>query len=312
MPALTINGIAIPVRGDSFSEERVQIGDAFQRSTGGSIFSSKINSRRRFRFSTTPQDTLTAERLIGLIEGSAHAWTFDQDLSSMSGITNYTATGAARSTSPASRDGTSNLGVPSTTGFEINFRDKFASLGSSGFLPGLTTPDGWTTSFWRYCTAAADGTPTTGWYHFIVTSTTSFARGGAANPANTTQYRNGVAGSYGVGNILSMTSLGVFGIWGYQTLANVGSASNYDDLVVFPFQFTAAMALQYYNEANGFTVPNFPALVVTGDHVNRNPSFSERVICYGRVESVKHINATVAGSTSKPNVKILDVTLEER
>lgn len=309
MPALTINGITIPVRGDSFREERVQIGDTLQRSIGGSIFSSRITTRRRYRFSTTPQDSLTAQRLISLIEGDAQAWTFNYDLSSMSGITNYTATGAALATSPASRDSTKNLAVPSATGFEVNLKDKFASFGSGGFLP--TTNDGWTACFWRYCTPAADGTPTTGWYHFIVTATASITRGSAANPVNITQYRNGAAGSYGLGYVLSMSSIGVFGVWGYQTIANVGSASNYDDLAVFPFTFTAAMALQFYNGANAFISPIFPALVVGGDHMNRTAS-TDYSICYGRVESIDHINATIAGSTSKPNVKILSVTLEER
>ena len=309
MPALTINGITIPVRGDSFSEERIQIGDSFQRSVGGAMFSSKINSRRRFRFSTSPLSTTDAERIASLIEGNAHAWTFDFDLSSMSGITNFTATGAALATSPASRDGTKNLGVPSTTGFEVNLQDKFSSLGEQGFSP--FSGDGWTACFWRYCTAAADGVPSTGWYHFIVTGIVTVSRGVSANPAALTQYRDGVAGSFGSGNIVSMSSLGVFGVWGYQTVANVGSASNYDDLVVFPFRFTAAMASQFYTGAAGFAVPIFPALVVAGDHVDRYAT-SEKAICYGRVDSMSHINATMPGTTSKPNVKILEVTLEER
>jgi hypothetical protein len=308
MPALTINGITIPVRGDSFSEERIQVGDSFQRTIGGAMFSSRINSRRKFRFSTTPQDATTAERLTLLLEGNAQAWTFNYDLSSMSGITNYTATGAALSTSPASRDGTKNLGVPSATGFEVNLQNKFASLGQSGFAP--TTNDGWTACFWRYCTIAADGVPSNGWYHFIAGA--SITRGSAANPVALTQYRNGVVGSYGLGYVLSMTGIGVFGIWGYQTIANVGSASNYDDLVVFPFTFTAAMALQFYTAANVFVSPLFPALVVGGDHINKSAGGTDYVTCYGRVDSINHINATIPGSTSKPNVKILEVTLEER
>jgi len=248
MPALTINGITIPIRADSFSEDRTSIGDVYQRSIGGAMFSSMVSQRRRFRFSTPPIEASLAEKYAMLIEGKAQVWNFDNSLMSGAGVTYYVSGGASTSSSPK-KYGTQSLALTAGSGFELQLPNKFG-------LPGGWTTygfgrTGWTFAFWMFSTIAADGVAADGWYHYIVTGVDPVTRGAAANPFSIRQYRNGVLGSYGFGNMLKVDSSSTSGVFAYAP-AGTTLARNFDDLVVLPFVLPDEWVSSFYAYASSF------------------------------------------------------------
>jgi hypothetical protein len=248
MPALTINGITIPIRADTFAEERTSIGDVYQRSIGGAMFSSMVSQRRRFRFSTPPIEASLAEKYAMLIEGKAQVWNFDNSLMSGAGVTYYVSGGASTSSSPK-KYGTQSLALTAGAGFELQLANKFG-------LPGGWTTygfgrTGWTFAFWMFSTIAADGVAADGWYHYIVTGVDPVTRGAAANPFSIRQYRNGVLGSYGFGNMLKVDSSTTSGVFAYAP-AGTTLARNFDDLVVLPFVLPDEWVSSFYSYASSF------------------------------------------------------------
>lgn len=312
MPAITINGVSIPIKGDSFAEQRAVIGDTFTRSVGGAMFSSFVARRRTFTFSTPPLESLTAEKYARLIEGVSQVWNFNSTSQigflSGSGVTNFLASGSATLVSSPTRGAAiafSSLQLAASAGFRFLLSNKFGIQG--GFTTTGSTPTGWTIMFWKNATTGADGVPSNGWYHYIASGTGSVTRGASANPAGVTQWRNGVSGSFGMGNMIEVSGSSTTGIWSYGATSGTGATSQFDDLVVWPFTLPTSWASGIYSYALGTSFAAAPVVDVSGDHLD-----GSTIKCFGRVEEVSHINATLPGSTSKPNVKVLNVTLEER
>ncbi|MBM4356949.1 MAG: hypothetical protein FJ096_02460 [Deltaproteobacteria bacterium] len=249
MPALTVNGITIPIRADTFDEQRVTIGDAYQRSIGGTMFSSMVVKRRRFSFSTPPLEASLAEKYAKIIEGTAQVWNFNSDLASGAGVTNYTTTTGV-SQSGTKKYGGGALSLP-TAGEGLTFRlaNKFGLAG--GWSTFGYPRQGWTVAVWMYSTVAADGVTADGWYHYIITGTGVVTRGAVSNPTSVRQYRNGVLGSYGFGNMLKVDSSTDTGIWAY-TATNVATTRFFDDLVFFPFVLPAEWVSSFYAYCSSF------------------------------------------------------------
>lgn len=254
MPALTINGITIPIRADTFKEDRVSIGDVYQRSVGGAMFSSMVSKRRRFTFSTPPIEASLAEKYAKLIEGSAQVWNFDSGLMSGAGVTYYSSAGAATASSPK-KYGSSSLAITvNGAGFEVALANKFGVSG--GWSTYGFPKQGWTVAFWAYLFVGADNVPSEGWYHFIATGTGTVTRGAVINPTNVRQYRNGVRSNWSLGNILKIDSTTTSGIFGYTIPASpsvgVATTRNFDDLVFLPFSIPDDWVSSFYAYASSF------------------------------------------------------------
>lgn len=248
MPALTVNGITIPIRADTFEETRTSIGDAYQRSIGGTMFSSMIAKRRRFTFSTPPIEASLAEKYAKLVEGTAQVWGFNGDMMSGAGIT-YSQITSATTQSGTKKYGSQALSLPAGEGFTIQLQNKFGLAG--GWSTYGYPRQGWTVAVWMYSTVAADGVAADGWYHYIITGTGVVTRGAVANPTGVRQYRNGVLGSYGFGNLLKMNSTDNQSIWAYAP-AGTTLARFYDDLVFFPFVLPAEWVSSFYAYCSSF------------------------------------------------------------
>lgn len=312
MPALTLNGLTIPVLADTFEEQTIDSGDVFARASTGKMFGSLGVRKRRWRFRTKHLDASTAKKLRLFIEGNSLSWSFNGGLIGSAGVSN---------TNPC--DGSFVAGwlgqglalndIP-TGWFSVDMSNKVNV--PNGWTPG----NGWTLMFRVYQTVAADGVPADGWYHYIVTTDygVSVTAGASANPDFVTQYRYGVAGSYNLGRIFNVSSSGnLVGVAGFD-LSGSPAVRTYDELVFFPFglpttvaaPWSETWAIQLYDESVKGAWPSAPIMRAAGDHIDRfSNTLGVDVVC--RIESIEHINATMPGSTSKPNVKVMDVVMEE-
>lgn len=254
MPALTVNGITIPIRADTFEETRTSIGDAYQRSIGGTMFSSMITKRRRFSFSTPPIEASLAEKYAKLIEGTAQVWNFNDGLASGSGITYFSSAAASTATSPKKYGASSLALTVAGAGFEVQLANKFGVAG--GWSTYGYPKQGWTIAFWAYLFVGSDNVATEGWYHCIATGTGPVTRGAVINPTSVRQYRNGVLGNWSLGNVLKIDSGTTCGVFGYTTPASptvgVATTRNIDDLVFFPFVLPAEWVSSFYAYCSSF------------------------------------------------------------
>jgi hypothetical protein len=320
MPALEINGLTIPVLGDSFSEVQADTGDVFTRSTTGKMFGSLGVRKRTWSFQTTPLRSDLANDLKFWIEGNALSWNFDGDLVSGAGVSNTIACNVASYTS--GKDGVSfgqAVEIAAGSSFSVDMANK-VNIPNGWSI----TTHGWTLMFWAYHTAAGDGVPSDGWYHYIVTGQTAVVPGTVSMPGGVTSFRNGVSGSYNLHRIISVTDFGPGsgGLWvgvRGRSLLNVDANRRYDDFVFLPFTiptttvhpWTSTWASQIYTFANnGRGWPAAPVVRVTGDHVD-GPLVTVAPLAICRVDRIDHRNMTYPGESSKPNVKTLNVVMEE-
>ena len=329
MPALEVNGITIPILGDSFSEVQADTGDVFTRSTTGRIFGSLGVRKRTWNFKTVPMSASYALDLKFWLEGNALSWNFDGDLISGAGVSNTIACNVASYT--AGKNGV-NFGqaveIASGSSFSCDVRNKV------NVPNGWTMTDGWTLMFWAFHTVTGDGVPSDGWYHYIVVGQTAVVPGTGSMPAGVESYRNGVLGSYNLHRIISVCDFGPVdgGLWvgiRGRSLLNVDANRRYDDFVFLPFtiptgivsgSFTisamypwkTSWASQIYDFANaGRGWPAAPVVRVMGDHVRSSlATVSPLAIC--RVDRIEHKNMTLPNvATSRPDINVLDVVMEE-
>jgi hypothetical protein len=310
VPALTLNGLQIPIAGDSFNEEIVDSGDVFARATTGKMFGSFGVRKRRWSFRVPPLESTIAARLRYFLEGNAHSWNFESTLLSGSGVANSVVNSGSF---VAGKYGNA-LRVNSATYFQVDMTNKF------NIPNGWTPAKGWTIAFWSYRTIAADGVPSDGWYHFIATGAVDVVAAAAFNPAGVTQYRNGVAGNYGLGLTFNVQAGGnLVGVLGWTLSTNVGENKDFDDLVFLPYAiptaitrpWTTTWAAQLYSYANAVAYAAAPVLWASGDHLDAATA-AEGTFVQCRIERMQHINATLPEvGSSKPNVKTMDVVMEE-
>jgi len=310
MPALSVNGLTIPILADSFNEQIVDTGDVFRRATTGKMFGTLGVRKRRWSFTTRHLSGYMAGKVQNMIEGNALSWTFNDTLISGAGVAN---TNAATVISYVTGFHGKAVRLSSGTFFSVDMANKVNAPG--GWDPSR---NGWTLMFRLYCTIAADGTPADGWYHFVVTGTGDVIAGAAANPVGVTQYRNGVAGNYNLGRVINVDATGDFVGVKATTLLGVNANKDYDELVFLPFPiptaveapWTSTWASQFYDFSIKSPWGAAPIVIVEGDHIDLT-EVSGLVSAMCRVERIRHVNATMPGSTSKPNVKLMDVVVEE-
>lgn len=303
MPFLQINGVTIPVKADSLEEEEIVIGDVFARGISGGMFGTQAGTKRRWTFEMLPMDRDTAEKMRQWMEGRIQVWNFE---------------GTAAADGLLSGGGVSLGGLPtfSSSGGRIggDITVPSGGLASVDMVDKLYRPkgwdpnDGWTLGCWRNSTAA-EGFPSSAWFDLVMTGNVPVTRGVSAAPANTAQYRNGVAISSSMGRYVNVDT--VAGQWcgvaGYLA-TNVAAAVDYDGLWFAPFQVPTSWIADIYAFRSAFAFGDAPKVAATGDWFVETKPID--VIC--RVKNTQQLNATLKGIAGHSAAnRIFSVVMEE-
>jgi hypothetical protein len=294
MPFLSLNGVTVRVAADSFVDNTERIGGAATISASGRRLNTRNVELRQWTGRTTILARSEFEALRRLIDGHGHVWHFDS-ASTVLSTTGISAAGG----SPDAAGGKFGGHVTVSSTANIRF-----SLGTRMFRRGTWQgTDGFTIICWKKL-IVGDGGDGTSFYHHIITGSINHARAASANPVGVTQYRNGVAGSYGVGNWFAVESDGDVLLYGYSD-GNVGTAYDYDDVVILPFAIPSTWASGIYTFHNARAWSDLPKLTASGD------AFAESVVTVDGVSgrALQH-NAMIAGAHAN-NARALEFDLHE-
>lgn len=273
MAFLTINGWDIPIADGNASMAYRQLGRQSRSYTG--ILSGTYRAKvREWQVQTTIQDESASEAIEGLIDGTGHTWTFDNDLYSSKGlgpVSGYTATVAAAGGKVGGM-----LTVVSNT--------NIAWWATSAHVP------------WTFMTWKKDLVGT--WRHYALTVTG-------------TQYKDGAVHVPGAGDTIlnwSAESSGAFTIIG-KGIDGVNANAYYDDMVVVPYIMPAEQIAAAYTEGaagRGFSL--LPVLKLTGDCVAE--AYSGPLSVVGEMSNNEFIQAVYSG-TFQSNLRRMDFVLRE-
>lgn len=159
MPALSINGITVPVALNSWERPSdILLGDR-GRGTSGRMESAVRVSKPQWRGRMTPLGSAEAAAFRGLLQGQGHSWSFDANLFSGKGLGPSLATGCG--VVAFSKYGTGAVQIDPTRTLEYS-------------LPGSATQ--WTLSFWRYALQLS----LAGWEHWVLLGDGSVFKAGAS------------------------------------------------------------------------------------------------------------------------------------
>lgn len=307
MSFLHIDGITIPVFGDSFEEEEIDIADIFERTTGGRLSGSLSTTKRRWSFETPIIEATVAEKMKLWIEGRRQVWSAGGRLISGAGVGPSVAGTIIAGVQTHIANG-ANVGSGSQ--FGVNMGNKLYRR--LGWLP----TDGWTMGFWTYRTAVGDAGLSDGWYSMIAHGAVAVTRGASANPVGVTQYRNGVALATQMGNYINVLSTGNYCGWTGHGVAGGAGARDYEDGFICPFEFPATAmpwnSLTWAAEVKTFMDTNLlgAAPIVKASGSWFTDALPVNVIC--RVKSIRQRTATLMGATvSTAQNRKLQVVMEE-
>jgi hypothetical protein len=196
MAALTVNGLTVPIKHDSFTEVIREVGDTTQ-AFDGTLRRSRLATKRDMSFDLQLSDGATGYAWEQLLRGLGEVWPFDS--------TFYGSKGNAPAT---------------TTGFAIAGSFKFGAgglycAGAAGpptmSMTVPTSPGGaWTVMGWQKIDVGS-------WVHVVFTSASGMWVDGAASGASPSDYGLSMSGS-------SLTFTG-----------HVTSDYFWDDIVALPF-----------------------------------------------------------------------------
>ena len=297
MPHFSINGVPWPQKADSVEESPDEVGAVDDRSLGGTGTSTRIARKRKWKSSSVMHIASEGEAWRRLVEGDGQCWGF-------------TGTGGAAFSSKGLGPSSGSFSTASSGGVLGTGKVTPASGSSIGFtlarrlsVPGgwLATK-GWTLLFWKKL-AVADGGDGSTYFHHVVTGAVGVTRGATANPAGVSTWRNGVLGSYGVGNWLSVGTTTAW--WGYSD-AGVAAAYDYSNVVVLPFVVPTSWVpfLYAFHAANPW--PSMPRVRLGGDVVEDVGGVD--VLCKApRIAQ----RAVILNGTPRTNARVLDLDIRE-
>ncbi len=232
---LTLNGFAVPIA-DSLQQFDV-VGDPTRRAIDGHALLGENRRLRRWTMRTPLIEHADAEALRLLIIGKGHYWSFDDAAIERAVYSSRGVRDAAQAGTPAisveSKYGANalelNVGEDvSWTGLDVNSTTRFTSM------------------VWVKTTEGG------GYDHHIRTS------GGL-------RYVNGILdGAPSLNGMMTTTSTSF--VLRYPSSGTSDVAVEFDDLVVFPFVITAAMALAFGTAVLPFS--ELPVLLADGDFAN--------------------------------------------
>ncbi len=276
MSFLTLNGLPIPIYKNSFREVPRRHGDVDVEAADGTPFEVRTNRLRRWTCRTPVLRGSLADLYMMWLEAWGHGFNFESKgfasadyALSNTGMGNWMAGTMSRDTTTKKR-GASSLSLGSGIFFAVS------GVRTMTVRDWAPTTHGWTLMFWAYHTVTADSVPSDGWYFYIVKGAVDVERGDAADPTGVKQYRDGVLGSYGLGNVINVeTGPSFFGVAGY-TLAGVAAAKNYDDLFLYPFELDDGWVSTIASWAASNTMTPHPAVRMGGDCVRDEPNVIAR------------------------------------
>jgi len=257
MPFMTLNGVTVPVAADSFVDVYERTSPISVRSAGGVRLDSMQRNPATWSARTTIRSRDEINALRRLVDGHGHIWGFN-DSSSLSSTGLAEDVGSVFTLNASGGKFGGRCTVSSGQAF-------YAALGERMFDRPWTSSRGWTIACFKKL-AAGDGGDGSTYFHHVATGAVTVTRGASANPASVTQYRNGAAGSFSMGNWISVTTDGRIGIHGYSN-ANATAAYDYDELLVLPFVLPSTWAAGLYAFHNANAWPSIPRLRLGGDCV---------------------------------------------
>tara|TARA_R100001086_G_scaffold134481_1_gene69958 strand:- start:126 stop:968 length:843 start_codon:yes stop_codon:yes gene_type:complete len=267
MSYLTLSGFAVDVSTSGSTYERSALGEE-SRSFGGQLVPERRSVSRQFVLETPLSDRDSNRALAGLVQGDGHKWNFDSDLYSSKGLgpqAGYTITMSATG-------GVIGGYVQVTSGATLTYRK-------------LQNAD-YSMMVWKYVGAA--------YIQYVLVFD--------ASAGTTTQYKAGnphtPAGSDNILNWFSYTtSTGDFTLNG-KDIAGTNANSRYDELVIVPYAFTAAMVSAFHTEVQTAGIPfsELPLLNVAGSIIPDGPVQFTGAMASGRFEPAI-IGSDLTGST---------------
>lgn len=233
-----ISGIdlsAIAAQGSQPSGARRDIGDAAPASDG-SMRVTRQGRKADFSFKSIPLPASDAFAWESLVAGEGHHFSFDTSLYSSKGLGFASASGVTQ-VAGTPKFGTGVMRVGATTG----------TITYNAAANGYTAVGIWTVMVWRYESSV--------WHHYVVTQTGHKWLDGVRADGTSTTW-------------LSVSNAAV-------TIANTsGSAQDYDDLVVFPFNVLDSWPpLVFASAAVNGAYGDCPFLMVSGSTV---PEIAQR------------------------------------
>lgn len=273
MTFCTINGVTIPTAADAWEEEQEEIGSVEERGLNSSLTETHVGRVRTFTAACIPKTPAEGLALEKLINGDGQRFSYASNVYSSKGVAPKSG-GSYALAAAVQHDG--SVEVASASFIEYALANKMSRR--NGWAP----TDGWSLLFFENATGS----------HYAVTGAVAVTRGASSgNPAGVTQYEDGVAGSYGVGNFLDLAADGDVGLHGYSYGGGAG-AKRFDNVVALPFALpssTWAAALYAFHAANPW--PSMRQVTLSGDCVS-----DEQVTCIGRARRIKVKQLVIDGT----------------
>lgn len=229
------------------------VGNDRRRSASGTLRQTRIARKYGWKVELAILDPATVSPLMDLVTGEGHVWSFDADVFSSKGL-GWSTTPTLDATNK--KFGASSMSAASGTTYTASYTE-------------ATTR---TVLLWR-----RPGSGSFDHYALVLTGNSV-----------TTQYKNGVAGSYSVTNWITPASDGSFSLLGKND-AGTNTTVQYDDLVVLPFTVTQAMVTAWFGQTISWA--DLPSLnITTNDTTNHvaqgEPGPFKWVRCFSPLDGV--------------------------
>lgn len=296
-----VYGIALPVAKKRWDLTPQVLGGSDDRADDGTLVSAQTVRKREWSTTFVVGTEVEREAFRRLVEGDGLHVDFDDASGfSFSGLGPKTATSVVYNASGGKRGGRAIVGSSGVLEYALA---KVVQQQDGDW--GATK--GWTLAVFKK-TSVGDGGDGTTFVDHLATGNVAVVRGAAANPAGVTQYRSGVAGSWSMGNWISVDADGDVGIHGYSN-ANVATGYDYDELLVLPFQLPATLMATWAAALATFrsttAVGRLPRVKLFGDCIGSDAAPLE-VRC--RVTRIDNDPQFINGAFQK-NARVDDVSV---
>jgi hypothetical protein len=298
--SITVNGVTIPIVKGSFKEVPEFIGELAERGAAGEFDENFVARKRKYTATVLAQDATKAVALRKLLEGDGQSWLYDSNTYSFKGEGpsaggSYTQSGAGGSPSGGK--------VTVASGNTINY----ALATALGVPSGWAATKGWSLIV-RKKLSVGDGGDGSTFFRHIALGAVAVVQGASANPAGVTQYKSGAAGSFAMGNWITVDGAGdgVVKLHGKDN-ANVNAAYDYCDLAFLPFQLDSSWiaGLDTFLTTNRY--PTLKRVMLSGAHIeDAAPGILVHIRQVGASRTVR-----LRGTTIESNWRAQDIQIWE-
>lgn len=283
MPFVTINGVTVPVRRNSWPQKPLHVGAVRERGATGAFQETHVARKiEATGIKLVFQEPTTARAMRRFIDGEGFAARFDDHVYSFGGEGPKAGGTYTQSASGGKYGGKVNVGAASYLEYAL------ASVMKRGATWAPT--QGWTVMVWKKL-SVLDGGDASTYHDHIATGSVAVVGGASANPAGVTQYKNGVAGNWSMGNWIDVASDGDVGIYG-RSNTNGPVAYDYDDLVVLPFAVPSSWiaGIAAFRAAQAWS--RLPYVVCQGNVIEESAGLEARMIVTDETPVNVRLNGT--------------------